>query len=258
MSDTVKCKYCGEEIKAEALKCKHCGEWLVEQPKQFKKNNIIFVLALLIVIACSALIGANFTNFKPHKMENKNIVSAPNQKDLTKENQITHADNVAPVENIKSSSSNKNVNAHKSSPTPVKNKYLLQTQADKNYTFVCKDKDGLKCAYMESKSKKIITPFKYVGNGDAYTSTGFSEGYAKACISIKQVRYHDEVGDPQVMSTNKTGYINKDGKVVIPFKYWFGSDFKEGKANVCVDSDCHELDTIDKQGKVLAKNMHYR
>lgn len=220
MQDTVKCKYCGEEIKAEALKCKHCGKWLVEQSKSFKKNNIIITtLVLLIVIACSVLVGAS---------------------------------KVAAIENIKSSSSNKNVNSYKHGQVSIQTQYPLQRKADINHLFLCKDKDGYKCAYYDIRTKKIITPFIYVGNGEPYrSSTGFSEGYAKVAICVKQTSYIDEVGDKGIMIESRIGYINEAGKIVVPIKYYFGDSFRHGQANVCLDDNCSERRTVDTQGNVF-------
>lgn len=34
-----KCKFCGEEIKAEAMKCKHCNEWIVESQASLSQKR---------------------------------------------------------------------------------------------------------------------------------------------------------------------------------------------------------------------------
>jgi len=219
MSEPIKCKYFGGKIKQESLKCKHCSEGLVEQPKPLKKNNIIFVLTLLILIACSASIDAG---------------------------------KVMAIEKTKSNSSNKNVSSPKHGQVSIQNQYPLRRKADINHLFLCKDKDGYNCAYYDIRTKKIITPFAYVGNGEPYrSSTGFSEGYAKVAICVKQTPYIDETDTKGIMIESRIGYINENGKVVVPIIYYYGDSFKRGQANVCLDANCSERRSVNTQGIVF-------
>jgi phage shock protein PspC (stress-responsive transcriptional regulator) len=33
-TDTKRCPFCAEDVRAEAIRCKHCGTWLCENPLQ--------------------------------------------------------------------------------------------------------------------------------------------------------------------------------------------------------------------------------
>lgn len=93
--------------------------------------------------------------------------------------------------------------------------------------------DGRYCGYINPKGE-IVIPFskKYVG------SNGFFEGLA-------QVRYEYDSQSP--MAT-KIGYMDKTGKVVIPYQYGMASDFSDGLAAV---ANNNSWGYINKAGKTV-------
>ena len=82
----------------------------------------------------------------------------------------------------------------------------------------------------------------------------FSEGLAAVCKGCKKNPVIDDEGKPSdehfIYSGGKWGYINKKGKIIIPFKYNEAGNFKNGKAIIKLDGQSL---TIDKKGKVTKK-----
>lgn len=116
-------------------------------------------------------------------------------------------------------------------------KYPSVQNARGTHFFVCKDYDGNKCAYMNKKTKKILTRFKYVGCGNGDISEGFFDDMAKVVIDKKGKWY--------------TGYINESGKEVIKAKYLFGGSFSESLAQVQFPNGKYGY--INKKGDIVIK-----
>lgn len=103
-----------------------------------------------------------------------------------------------------------------------------------------------------NKTGKVIIPLKYepaiVGEGgDGYEVSPFQEGLASVAI-LKQDPYRGEV--------SYWGFIDKNGKTIIPFKYNAAGNFGNGIAPVAVmnDSDSGFVwEYIDKTGKTAFK-----
>lgn len=114
--------------------------------------------------------------------------------------------------------------------------YASAQNAPGKHFFVCKDFDGEKCAYMNKKTKQLLTDFKYIGCGNGDISEGFSDGMAKFVI----------VGEDGEW---KTGYLNEKGEEVIPARYYFGLPFKNGVAKVLMRNEFPlNYIEIDKKG----------
>ncbi|MDD3149501.1 MAG: WG repeat-containing protein [Candidatus Gastranaerophilales bacterium] len=127
----------------------------------------------------------------------------------------------------------------------IKPEYEAVQNIEGNYFFVCKDEEGQKCAYMNKKTKKLLTEFKYLGCGNGDTSEGFSQGLAKVIV----VQKNEEL---------KTGYIDKTGREVIPPQYLYGGEFSEGLANIQVYKK-GEIKTgyINKKGEEVLPPIYY-
>lgn len=158
----------------------------------------------------------------------------------------------------------------------VSPKYEAAQNTLGDYFFVCKDKEGHKCAYMDKKTKKLLTGFKYIGCGNGDISEGFSEGMAKFVVvdengewktgyidkTGKEVipaqylyggSFNEELANVELIKNGKkkVGYIDKTGQIVIPAKYSYGSSFKNGVAEVRLNK---KIVKIDKKGKILNPN----
>lgn len=88
------------------------------------------------------------------------------------------------------------------------------------------DEDG-KDIYIDTTGKKVFEL------EDGVCSYGFNEGLAK------------------VEKNDMIGYINKNGKLVVNYKYNSGSDFSDGLAKVYKDDDCTNFEFINSEGKTI-------
>ncbi len=171
-----------------------------------------------------------------------NVVSADNQDSISFYQNAVNAGDEYVDEFALASKNGKFGFVNKENKFVVKPEYEAAQNAPGDYFFVCKDKNGHKCAYMNKKTKKLLTEFKYLGCGNGDISEGFYDGMAKVVIV-------DENGDW------KTGYIDEKGEEVIPARYYYGSPFKNGIAEVQLHKDKPtELVKIDKKGNIIPIN----
>ena len=97
-----------------------------------------------------------------------------------------------------------------------------------------------KWGYINIEGKEVI-PLKFDSTFPEY----FNEGLAKVKKEIDRIKTDDSLFSVHIY---KYGFINKEGKEVIPFKYDDASDFSEGLARVLLN---HKEGFINKEGKVV-------
>lgn len=127
--------------------------------------------------------------------------------------------------------------------------------------FICNNidaKGNQKCDYIDIYGKIQKPQPRFIDRNskaamiDAsnYSEIGdFHEGLAHVCKTITNQQ-------------EKCGYINKDGKIIIPLKYDYASDFSEGLASVSIfDKNgkrlLKESGYIDKTGKLILKGDYF-
>ena len=121
--------------------------------------------------------------------------------------------------------------------------------------------EGLACVMNEKgrhgyidKTGKTVLPFIYDDAGEFKNGTAWvrrNENSGKALIDKsgkiifeldKNIDVCGEIREERIMATKKEkiGYLDMSGKVVIPFKYDYGTDFINGKAVVAMNNPEHK------------------
>ena len=93
-----------------------------------------------------------------------------------------------------------------------------------------------KAGFIDKSGKIVIAPqFEERPGGSSVSYRGFKDGLAAVEVN------------------NKTGYIDKTGKMVIPASYDYGSEYRNGIAQVTTGQDAQTQKRyyIDKTGKVI-------
>ena len=87
---------------------------------------------------------------------------------------------------------------------------------------------------------------------------GFINSEGKEVVPCQYERIQDfNEGLACVRKDGKWGYINKNGNVVIPFKFIAAGSFSEGLACFYLDTAEHHLGFIDKKGNVVIPAKYY-
>ncbi|PKQ66042.1 WG repeat-containing protein [Raineya orbicola] len=114
---------------------------------------------------------------------------------------------------------------------------------------------------LKDEKGKLVTPFKY------YCIEDFKEGMAKVASKIEYISIVSNQGTETIKSCALYGFVDANGKEIIPCKYAYATDFKFGFTAVLtypdtvnVDANTNYIDNakkktliFDKKGNQLAE-----
>lgn len=117
-------------------------------------------------------------------------------------------------------------------------------------------------AYIDVTGKRVISfPYAPAGKGDVRYAGAFAEGVAPVGWTVDTVEKSSD-NTPLLTQSTKWGYVDKTGKLVIPYQFDGANEFSEGLAAVVFGVSFKDKEVqcgyIDQTGRVIVPKAYDR